>query len=128
MENLNTGDDITQEEINALRKVQPGTLFAKFASTGTILPFGAFMSYVRDRSVEDTLSSGFYKAACSCGGGMLGDMFSKILSSGGSCGGMNISDADSMFGAAPKAMVMADDGATDDVQKLMDSVSKRHDD
>jgi len=130
LENLNTGDDVTQEEINALRKVQPGTLFAKFANSGTILPFGAFIAYVRDRSMDDTLSSDFYKAACSCGGessGMLGNMFNKLLSSGGSCGGMSLSDADSMFGAAPKSMVMADSGGTDDVQKLMDSVSQRHD-
>ena len=127
--NLNTGEDVTQDELNALRKVQPGTLFSKFASKGAILPFGAFVAYARDKSIEDTLSSDFYKAACSCGGGkgMLGDMFGKILSMGGGCGGMAMSDADSMFSPASKALVMSDSGATDDVEKLMDSVSARHD-
>tara|TARA_B100002019_G_scaffold289136_1_gene304130 strand:- start:2765 stop:3742 length:978 start_codon:yes stop_codon:yes gene_type:complete len=130
LENLNTGDDVTQEELNAMRSIQPGTLFYKFAQDGTVLPFGAFMSYVRDKSVSDIMSSDFYKAACSCcsGGekGMLGGMFGKLLGMGGSCGGVSMGDADSMFGASPKSIVMSDGGG-DDVQDLMDSVSKRHD-
>ena len=130
LETLNTGDDITQEEMNALRSIQPGTLFYKFASEGTVLPFGAFISYVRDKSISSVLESDFYKAACSCcsGGdkGMLGGMFGKLLSMGGSCGGVSMGDADSMFGASPKSIVMSDSGG-DDVQSLMDSVSKRHD-
>ncbi len=130
LESLNTGEDVSQEEMNAIRSIQPGTLFYKFAKAGTILPFGAFMSYVRDKSISDTLASDFYKAACSCCSGddkgMLGGMFGKLLNMGGSCGGVSMGDADSMFGASPKSIAMSDEGG-DEVQSLMDSVSNRHD-
>jgi hypothetical protein len=45
---------------------------------------------------------------------------------GGSCGGVSMGDADSMFGASPKSIAMSDEGG-DEVQSLMDSVSNRHD-
>ena len=127
---LASEDDINQEELAVMRSLQPGTLFHKLASKGAVLPFGAFMAYVRDESVATIKESNFYKVACGCGesgNSMLGDMFNKMLSMGGSCGGMTMDNTSKMFSPSAKHEVMADAGDNDDVQKIMDSVSARHD-
>ena len=49
-ENIFDSEDITDEELSAMRSVEPGTLFRKLASNRSVMPFKTFVSYVTDKS------------------------------------------------------------------------------
>ena len=126
LNNMIREESFNKSELGTIRKAQPGTFFRKLAKAGSILPFSAFMAYVKDMSEADVKNSDFYKAACSCGGGM-GDMFKTLMSSGGSMGGMSLpQEIMPMFSACSGAQESADSSATDEVQKLMDGVAAKH--
>lgn len=105
------------EELNALRAVQPGTLFNHFAKRGAVMPLDLFMSYVNDQSLDQVRESDFYKRACGC----MGNMFRSMGSGGG------LEDIMKMFTPSSDFVTVRDCGNTDDVQRLMDSVADRHD-
>ena len=109
-------ENSTPEEINALRAVQPSTLFNHFAKKGTLMPLDLFMSYVNDESLDKVRESDFYKQACGC----MGNMFRSMGSGGG------LEDIIKMFAPSSDFVATRDSSNTDDVQKLMNSVADRH--
>ena len=109
-------DTFSPEELNALRSVQPGTLFHDFAKKGAIMPLDMFMSYVNDESLEQVRESDLYKQACGC----MGNTFRSMGSGGG------LGDVIKMFSPSSSFMAGTATAKTDDVQNLMDSVADRH--
>lgn len=127
LNNLVNEEDVSREELNAMRSLQPGTMFRKLAKAGAILPFSTFLAYVHDKSESDIKNSSFYKAACSCGGGGgIASIFKNLIGSGGSMGGSSLpGDIMPMFSACSGAQEASDSG-DDEVQKLMDGVAAKH--
>ena len=109
-------EDSSPEEINALRSIQPSTLFNEFAKKGAIMPLDLFMAYVNDQSLEQVRGSNFYKQACGC----MGNMFRSMGSGGG------LEDIIKIFSPSSDFITGRDGAKTDDVQNLMDSVADRH--
>jgi hypothetical protein len=114
--NTISNEDSSPEEINALRSIQPSTLFNEFVKKGTIMPLDLFMAYVNDQSLGQVRESNFYKQACGC----MGNMFRSMGSGGG------LEDIIKMFAPSSNFITTQGGARTDDVQKLMDSVADRH--
>lgn len=114
-ENIFDQEQLTDEELNAIRSVEPGTLFRKLANAKAVMPFKTFVAYVTgdpERIVED---SDMYKYACSC----MGNMFRNML------GSSVPDDMSSMFDPSSSFMANSDLKCGDDIEKLMNKATQK---
>lgn len=73
---FNPNDTITDTEISAMRRLQPGTLFAELGKRAVTLPFPAFVAYATGRTMADVEKDNIVKAASL----QLPKIFRKMLS------------------------------------------------
>lgn len=107
--------ELTNDDIERLRKLRPGTMCRELAKRASILPFHSFVAYATGRTLEDAMSDPVTKTAC-C---MLPKIFKTLMSSGCAC------DMGDMFNSCSDHSA-EHDGANDDmVQNMMDMVEKR---
>lgn len=108
-------EDLTEEEINAIRSYEPGTLFRKLASSRALMPFKSFVSYITGDSSKKVEESDMYKYACGC----MGSMFKNLM-------GSNIpEDMSNMFDPSSRFMADSDLGGGDDIEKLMNKATQK---
>jgi len=114
-ENIFNNEEISDEEITAMRKLEPGTLFRKLASARAIMPFPAFVSYVTGKSMSEVTNDPIIKYACGC----TGDTFRGLMDS-------NIpDDLSKMFDPSSMFMCNSDLTATDDIEQLMNKATQK---
>jgi hypothetical protein len=80
--NIFGDDELTDNEVNALRKIEPGVLFRKLADHHIILPFNSFVSYITGDTVSEVESSDLVKFANCCTGSMFRDLVSSMMPQG----------------------------------------------
>jgi len=115
-ENIFSDEELSDEEVDALRGIEPGTLFYKLAKANVLLPFKSFVSYITGKSMKSVEEDPIVKyASCSCMGGM----FNKLMSSS------IPPDVSSLFDASPKFLSDCDLNPMDKVQNFMDSATER---
>ena len=109
-------EELTDEDLENIRTVEPGTLFYKLAAEGMILPFNSFVAYITGRKISDVESDPVVKYAnCGCGGSSMRDLLSSVIPSGLS----------GMFDSSSKFMADSDLGSTDKVQTFMDAADDK---
>ena len=114
-ESIFNNEDVTDEEMEAMRSVEPGTLFRKLASKKSVMPFKAFVSYVTGKSVDEVESSPMVKYACGC----MGNMFQNLL------GSAIPDDISKMFDPSSRFMSNSDLSANDDIEQLMNKATEK---
>lgn len=107
--------ELTNSDIELLRKLRPGTMCRELAKRASILPFYSFMAYATGRTLEDTMSDPVTKTAC-C---MLPKIFKTLMSSGCAC------DMGDLFDSCSDHSAQHDEANDDMVQNMMDMVEKR---
>ena len=109
--------ELTDEELDQLRSVEPGTLFYKLASSNIILPFKSFVAYSTGRKIREVESDPIVKYASSCGcmGTSMRDLLSSVIPSGLS----------NMFDSSSRFMADSDLGCTDKVQQFMEKADDK---
>jgi len=113
--NIFDSEDITDEELSAMRAIEPGTLFRKLASKRSVMPFKTFVSYITDKSAKQVEGSDMYKYACCC----MGNMFRGLM-------GSDVpDDMGGMFDPSSKFMASSDLSCGDDIEKLMGKANKK---
>lgn len=108
--NLFSPEELTDEQLDAIRSVNPGTLFNKLAHKGVMLPFKSFVAYITGQKMAQVLASPTTKKACSLLGGSMRGLLQSALPA----------DMASMFDASSDFMAGSDLGGTDKVQDFMD--------
>ena len=114
-ENIFDDEDLTVEELNALRSIEPGTLFRKLANANAIMPFKSFVSYVTGDSPKEVGESNMYKYACGCMGGMFKNLLGSAIPD----------DMSSMFDPSSRFMASTDLGGGDDIENLMSKATQK---
>lgn len=112
---------ITDQDIQALRKLSPGTFFRKAASAGVILPFDVFCAYVQDRKLADIREDASLKSAAAtlpAAFSVLDKMGDEDSEHNGCCQ----EDVD-MFSAGSSFGADCDPAATNEIDQIMDKVT-----
>lgn len=103
-------EQLSEEQLQAFRALQPGTLFRKLAKRSVLLPFESFASYVLNKPVATIMEDASVKEASAA----LPALFRKIAGMAAQVELENVCDAGSEFSS------MADLAANDPVDKLLD--------
>jgi len=115
-ENIFTDEELSDEEVESLRGIEPGTLFYKLAKANILLPFKSFVSYITGKSMKAVEEDPVVKYAnCSCMGNMFGNLMGSSIPP----------DVAGLFDAAPKFLSDCDLNSMDKVQKFMDGATSR---
>jgi hypothetical protein len=109
--------ELTDQELDQLRSVEPGTLFYKLASASMILPFKSFVAYSTGRKIADVEADPIVKYANSCGcmGTSMRDIMSSVIPSG----------LTNMFDSSSRFLADSDLGSTDEVQQFMEKADDK---
>lgn len=103
-------EQLSEEQLQAFRALQPGTLFRKLAKRTILLPFESFASYVLNKPVAGIMEDASVKEAAAA----LPVLFRKMAEMAAQSELENVCDAGSEFSS------MADLAANDPVDKLLD--------
>lgn len=109
--------ELTEDEVNSIRKVTPSTLLRSMAKSGALLPFRSFIAYATGKSMSEVNEDPNVKRAFLM---ELPDIFSSLMTQPSSCG-----DAASMFEAGSEFGSQCDVGRDDEVQQFMDLVADK---
>jgi hypothetical protein len=114
-ENIFDQEELTDEELSAIRSIEPGTLFRKLASANAVMPFKTFVSYVTGQPEREVEQSDMYKYACGC----MGNMFRNMM------GSSIPDDMSSMFDPSSRFLASSDLKCGDDIEKLMNKATQK---
>jgi hypothetical protein len=114
-ENIYSREELTDDELDTMRSMEPGNLFRKLARRKVVLPFKSFASYITGKSMNATQEDPVVKNACSCMPGVFRDLMSSAIPP----------DVSNLFNAGGSGLDLDCGGSTDKVQQLMDSVSQK---
>lgn len=112
---------ITDQDIQALRRLSSGTFFRKAARAGVILPFDVFCAYVQDRKLADIREDAALKSAAAtlpAAFSVLDKMSDEDSEHNGCCQ----EDVD-MFSAGSSFGADCDPAATNEIDQIMDKVT-----
>ena len=110
--------ELEEEELEAFRKVQPGTLFHGLSKRACLLPFTSFAAYATDQTVKEAGEDPTVAEARK----HLPTIFTTIKESGCCCG---LGGIEQMFNSTGHNTQSMDQGGDDIVQRFMDKVSQK---
>lgn len=113
--NIFSKEELSQQDLDDIRSVEPGTLFRKLADARVLLPFRSFVAYATGRTMDDVLSCPTVEKAAAC----LGDSMRNLMAIPVPGGLANLLTASSPF------MAGADLNGGDKVQRFMDHASEK---
>jgi hypothetical protein len=110
--------ELDDAELDAFRKIQPGTLFHQLSKRACLLPFFSFAAYVTDKTVKEAQEDPTLRAAAV----RLPKVFRTIKDAGCCCG---LGGIEQLFNSTGHNTQQLDQGMDDEVQRFMDKVAQR---
>jgi len=110
--------ELEEEELDAFRNVQPGTLFHHLSKRACLLPFISFAAYATDQSVKEASEDPTILTAAT----KLPSVFTTIKEAGCCC---NLGGIEQLFNSSGHNTQTHDGGMDDEVQRFMDKVAQR---
>lgn len=106
--------ELSEEQLSAFNRIEPGTLFHKLARRSTILPFTSFVAYATTRTIKAAAADPVVQAARA----ELGQMFRKLAKA--SC-----CDFENLFEPSSNFMTSADLKCSDSIDKMLDQAGEQ---
>ena len=114
--NIFAKEELTDEELNKIRAVEPGTLFRKLARANILLPFNSFVAYSTGRDISDVESDPAIKYAnCGCRSQGFRSLMDSVIPE----------ELSRMFDPSSRFLADSDLGGTDKVQEFMDDATEK---
>ena len=110
------GDEqLSDQQIQKLRKLNPGTLFNLLSKEAAFLPFETFCSYINETDIEKTKNDPVVKYAKCC---MLPDIFTELTK-------MPVSDVEDLFIPSGDFSACSDPAHDDEINKIMQEAKEK---
>lgn len=110
-------EDLSDSEIQTLRRVRQASLFGELAKRAAILPFRTFLAYATGKPIDEIRTCSSVKRAAS----ILPQVFERLLGDG--CGCSNVSG--DMFNASSPGVISVDPGVNDPVNQLLSTAEEK---
>ena len=110
--------ELEENELEAFRKIQPGTMFHQLSKRACLLPFFSFAAYVTDQTVKEAQEDPTIRAAAE----KLPTIFQQVKEAG-CCRGLG--GIEELFNSTSHNTQTLDGGVDDEVQRFMDKVAEK---
>jgi hypothetical protein len=113
--------ELEEVELDAFRKVHPGTLFYQLSKQACLLPFFSFAAYATNQTVKSAMEDPTLVLASK----HLPSVFRNLLSPSSCCGCSDLGGIEKLFNSSSHKTQCMDQGMDDEVQRFMDKVTQR---